>query len=106
MRISVVASIAPKLWFTVLAQNPYRKYYLYRAPANERSKPLPQLVSMYAVIFFLGSITRYRPDQFDRIVNGKFGAQIQAVLNDVPGQFLYQLASNFCQQEVAKAAII
>ena len=71
-----------------------------------RSKTLPKLVSTYALIFFLGSITRYRPAQFHRIVNGKYSAQIQAILNDIPSQFLYQLASNSYQQEIAKAAII
>ena len=61
---------------------------------------------MYALMFFFGSVTRYRPEQFDNILDSPYGAQIENMLNEVPGQFLFLMASQFLNREVAKASII
>jgi hypothetical protein len=102
----VVASVRHLLWRTVLSTPPYRKYYLYAAPAHEQAQVLPQVLSIYAITFYLGSIVRYRPHHFDRILADAYGPFIEAFLNDQPSQFLYLMASEFAEKEVTKAAIV
>lgn len=94
------------LWATVINVPPYRKYYLYLAPQSEQSQVLPQLLSIYAIFYYLGSITRYRPQQFDSILNSRFGEQVQEILTSQPNQFIYLLASEFAQREVTVAALV
>jgi hypothetical protein len=94
------------LWATVTNVPPYRKYYLYLAPQFEQSQVLPQLLSIYAIFYYLGSITRYRPQQFDAILNSRFGEQIQEILTSQPSQFIYLFASEFAQREVTLAALV
>jgi hypothetical protein len=57
----LTANVRPYLWCSVLLHPPYRKYYLYLSPKNETNSVLPQLLSMYLIMFLLGSITRYQP---------------------------------------------
>lgn len=102
----VVSQFRHLLWRTVLITPPYRKYYLYASPPSEHGQALPQIISIYAITYYLGSIVRYRPHHFDRILQGKFGPFIEAFLNDQPKQFIYLLASEFAEKEVTKAAIV
>jgi len=102
----VVGAIKSRIWTTVSIVPPYRRYYLYPAPVAEHGEVIPQLLSIYAMAFYLGSITRYRPHHFQKILRGEYGPVIEAFLNDQPDQFLYLLASEFAQQEVAKAALV
>lgn len=102
----VVAGLRHLLWRTVLITPPYRKYYLYAAPVAEHPQVLPQILSIYAITFYLGSIVRYRPHHFDRILQGDYGPFIEAFLNDQPTQFIYLMASEFAEKEVTKAAIV
>jgi hypothetical protein len=83
---------------------PFRKYYIYLADPID---PLfPQLCSIYMVFFYLGSVTRYRPDQFDELVAGPYGAFLQEFIENQPNQWLYMLACEFAEQEVTRAAVI
>ena len=102
----VAASTKQKLWTTVLSVPPYRKHYVYLCPAADNTARLPQLLSMYALMYYLGSITRYRPHHFDKITDTPYGGFIQSCLADQPTQFLYLLASEFAKQEVTKPAIV
>ncbi len=102
----LVAGLANNIWSVVLSVSPYRAYYVYLCPKGETRAVLPQLASMYALMFFFGSVTRYRPEQFDNILDSPYGAQIENMLNEVPGQFLFLMASQFLNREVAKASII
>jgi hypothetical protein len=104
--LGLVATLRHKLWRTVLATPPYRKYYLYAAPPEEHLQVLPQILSIYAITYYLGSITRYRPHHFDAILSSSFGPFIEAFLNDQPSQFIYLMASEFAEKEVTKAAIV
>lgn len=104
--INLVNTVKPLLWRTVRSTDPYRKYYVYLAPDNEKDYVLPQLLSIYAVLYYLGSITRYRPHQFDKILQSEYGPFIEAFLNDQPTQFLFLMASEFAQREVTKAALV
>lgn len=92
-----------KLWRSVTAYPPYRKYYIYQpAPAQTL---LNQLLTIYLATFFFGSITRYKPEQFDYILKSGLGPFVLEFFSNQPTQFLYLMASEFLEQEVAKAAI-
>lgn len=103
---NLIKSVRPYIWTTVTTVRPFRKYYLYFCPPAEQGQVLPQVVSIYAVFYYLGSVTRYRPQQFDTLLNGSFGEQLQETLTNVPNQFLYLMASGFAQREVSRAAIV
>lgn len=102
----LVATVRPNLWMTVSSIPPYRRYYAYLCPPAEALHRLPQLLSMYSVMFYLGSITRYRPHHFDALLRGAFGPRVRDFVTGQPLQFLYLLASEIAQRDVAKPSII
>jgi hypothetical protein len=73
----LVAEIKQNLLSTVSTVPPYRRYYIYLCPPTEVSSLLPQLLSIYAVTYYLGSITRYRPHHFDAIAGGHMGHEFR-----------------------------
>lgn len=99
-------AIRPYLWATVSMTPPYRRHYVYLCPAAEVNHKLPQLLSIYALAYYLGSITRYRPHHFPSITDGVFGPRIQDFITGQPQQFLYLLASEFSCREIAKPSIV
>lgn len=103
---ALIATVRHLLWRTILSTPPYRKYYLYPALPAEHPQVLPQVLSIYAITYYLGSIVRYRPHHFDRIIAGNYGPFIEAFMNDQPRQFIYLMASEFAEKEVTKAAIV
>ena len=102
----LVKVLKPYLWASALATPPYRKQYLYLCPPAEKPDMLPQLMSVYAAFFYLGSVTRYRPHKFESILYGPHGSHIQEVISNLPQQFLYLIASEFLGREVAKAPLV
>lgn len=103
---ALVSQVKEFLWRTVLSAPPYRKYYCYSAPTTEHQQVLPQILSIYAVTYYLGSIVRYRPHHFDRILQDRYGPFVEAFLNDQPRQFVYLMASEFAEKEVTRAGIV
>jgi YaaC-like Protein len=101
----LVESFRHSLWTTAITTRPFREYYLYVAPAAERMQVLPQLMSVYALTFYLGSVTRYRPQYFDSILESKFGGLLEEFLTTQPTQFLYLLASEFARREITRPAL-
>jgi len=102
----LVKKICNNVWTNILSTQPYRKYYLYLLPKNEKKSLLPQLLSIYAIFFYFGSVTRYRPHIFNKALKNVYGSQIQEIITNVPNQFLYLMASQFAKQEITKAAIV
>ena len=94
------------LWVTVASTPPYRRYYLYLCPNGEVSSRLPQLTSIYALTFYLGSLTRYRPNVFRSILSGPYGPRIVDFISGQPAQFVYLMASEFAEREVTKPALV
>jgi hypothetical protein len=103
---SVVAVVRHLLWVTVATVSPYRRYYVYLAPQAEQPFVLPQLLSIYALVYYFGSITRYRPHQYDSIAAGPFGPWVHEFINGQPLQFLYLMASEFAEQDVTRPSIL
>lgn len=102
---AVAAKVMPFVWASVSTAAPYRRYYLYKATGI--SPILPQMASIYAGFYYLGSLTRYRPANFRALVDDrKIGPSIVEFLQNQPMQFLYLLASQFAEQEITRAAIV
>ncbi len=85
------------LWSVLTAQG-YRYYLSSHAPAER----LPQLASAYAIMFYLGSITRYKPYDYDRIVSGRYAWLVNEFLATQPRQFLYIVASILAGVDVVR----
>ena len=95
-----------RLWSTVASVSPYRRYYLYLCPPGAHIDPLPQLASIYALTFYLGSVTRYRPTVFRSILEGAYGPRISEFVSGQPAQFIYLMASEFAKRDVTQPAIV
>jgi hypothetical protein len=94
------------IWETVNISSPYRKPYIYCSPVAERKARLPQALSVYLLMFFLGSVTRYNPLYFDDLLESRYGPLIETFISESPMQFLYLMASEILEREVSKPAII
>jgi hypothetical protein len=103
---AVIQPLRNLFWITVSTVPPYRRYYVYLAPVVDHPFVLPQALSIYAIMFYLGSITRYRPHHYDSIMAGRFGPWGQEFVNGQPLQFIYLLASEFALQDVTKPSIL
>jgi hypothetical protein len=101
---SLFRALRPGLWSTVTSSPPYRKYYVF-VDSKLGKKRLPQWAAMYILFFYLSDLTRYRPQHFDRFIDGKYGPQIVSILDECPRQFLYLMASELLEREVSPAAI-
>lgn len=102
----IVSMVKNNLWVTVASVPPYRRYYLYLCPLSEKTELLPQILSIYAITFYLSSLTRYRPHHFDRILNGEYGPRIEEFIAGQPAQLVYLMASEFAKQEVTRPSIV
>ncbi|MHB0843058.1 YaaC family protein [Stutzerimonas nitrititolerans] len=102
----LINPIKNQIWSAVLRMPPYRKNYVYLSPVNEQAHRLPQILSIYAFIYYLGSVTRYRPYFFDNLLSRPDGAHIEELISNVPQQFLFLIASEFAGREVAHAPIV
>jgi glutamine synthetase adenylyltransferase len=101
-----VDQLKKQIWVTINGAQPYRRYYAYLAPLAEQAAVLPQLLSIYALTYYFGSITRYRPQLFDSFLVDAFGPRIEEFVSVQPMQFLYLIASEFAEQEITKPALI
>lgn len=99
---SLFRSIRPALWSVVTTTYPHRKYYL-NCDSRLGAHRLPQWASIYVLFYYLSDLTRYRPVHFDRFLEGKYGPQIESILDECPRQFLFLMASELLQREVAPA---
>ena len=64
---------------------------------------MPQLASVYALMFYLGSITRYRPQDFATVTE-PYAWLVSEFVETQPAQWLYLiLASHIAQTEVLSA---
>lgn len=103
---NLISGIKERLWTIVQSIPPYRKYYLYMSPASEQSQVLPQLASAYMLMFFLSTVTRYRPQDFDQLLGERDGPFLTEFLDSQPKQFIYLMASEFAQREITQPAIV
>ena len=95
-----------RLWSIVASFSPYRRFYLYLCPPAAQPHLLPQLASIYALTFYLGSVTRYRPTVFRSILEDSYGPRISEFVSGQPAQFIYLMASEFAKRDVTQPAIV
>ncbi len=57
-------------------------------------------------MFYLGSITRYKPYDFDKIITQRYSWLIGEFLSTQPMQFLYALASHLDGVEVVRPELV
>jgi hypothetical protein len=102
----VVGAVRQYLWRSATSMPPYRHYYFHLSPPARRQERLPQLLSLYMLFFYFGSVTRYRPHVFDEILKSDYGPFVREFIASQPDQLLYLLATEICEREVAKPALI
>lgn len=95
-------SIRSALWSVVTTTGQHRKYYL-NADSRLGTRRLPQWASVYILFFYFSDLTRYRPVHFGRFLESKYGPQTESFLDECPSQFLFLMASELLQREVAPA---
>lgn len=84
--------------WTILTPTGYRYYFSTIKPR----KVLPQLAAIYSTVFYFGSITRYRPQDYERILGGDYLWVVGEFFATQPAQFLYYLASFMAGTEVIR----
>jgi hypothetical protein len=99
-----VHAVRRDIWQTVTTAPPYRRFYLYLSPTGESR--LPQWMSVYVILFWLGSLTRYQPVELLDILAGPLGPFLQEFIQTQPSQMLYMLASEIRMQDVSKPAVV
>lgn len=104
--LKVTHEVRNSIWETVKVASPYRKPYIYCCPPAEHGARLPQMLSVYLLMFCLGSVTRYSPGYFDDLLESKYGPFFDAFISESPMQFLYIVASEILGREVSKPATI
>jgi YaaC-like Protein len=83
---------------TVLTRDGHRMYFCNIAPRHQ----LPRLAATYAAFFYLGSISRYKPDALDSILSSGFSWVVHELIATEPVQFVYTLASELAGVEVVR----
>jgi hypothetical protein len=94
---TTVRTIGIRSLLTVSGEG-YRCYFW----AGEPREALALRPAVYAVMFYLGSITRYRPYEFDAIVSGGYSWLVHEFLATQPLQFSYGLASYLAGIDVVR----
>ncbi len=51
-------------------------------------------------MFYFGSVARYRPSDYEKMLTGKFGWAIEEFLSSQGHQFVYLIANALMKQEV------
>jgi hypothetical protein len=102
----IILKAKNRVWETVKITSPYRKPYIYCCPSSERKARLPQMLSVYLLMYFLGSVTRYSPLYFEDLLESKYGPLFETFVSESSTQFLYLMASDILGREVSKPAII
>ncbi len=85
------------LW-GIITNNGWRYYLSCLKPIEI----LPPLVSIYATMFYLSAITRYKPYDFDKILEGKFSWLMNEFVRTQPAQFLYGIAGHIAGTDVVR----
>lgn len=101
-----VRNLRNDIWETVRSVSPYRKYYIFCSPQAERNSRMPQLSSIYLIMFVLSYATRYDPEFFENLLDSEYGPFFSTFISESPMQFLYLLSSEIVGREISKPAII
>ncbi len=99
-----VGTIRRDIWQTITATSPFRRFYLCLSPLTEVR--VPQWMSVYGLLFWLGSLTRYQPVELLDALAGPYGPFFEEFIETQPAQLLYFFASEARAQDVSKPALV
>jgi hypothetical protein len=88
-------AICPIIRTLILPQG-YLYYVMF-----ERDFALPQAAVIYAIMFYLGSIVRYRPYDFDKLIEKKYRWAVDEFLQIAPKQFVILMINELTQSQVS-----
>jgi hypothetical protein len=94
-----------RLWCIMRTVPAYRRYYFWASPALKGDLVYP-LLSVYLVIFYLGSVTRYRPSYFEDLQTSPFGNLFDEIIQTQGQQMLFHLAAEFQERDVSWPAVL
>lgn len=80
--------------------------YKFWISSVHKDKRRAQLASGFQAMFFLGSVSRYRPDDFYKLIEGKHGWMVQEFINTQPLQFIYFLGSGIADAEMVVPELV
>ena len=93
------------MWCIMRTVPPYRRYYFWAARELTNSLMHP-LLSVYVVIFYLGSVTRYRPYYFEELQASPFGNLFDEIIQTQGQQILFHLAAEFQERDISWPAVL
>jgi hypothetical protein len=103
-QLEALAATARQVFYRSLTTSePYRNYYVFVPPTGHTKHH--QLASRYILLFFLGSVTRYHPADFETYLDGKYGPFLAEFLASEPSQMLFEMACLFLQREVVTVGL-
>ena len=99
---TAMAGLAQSLKALRLSSILTRDGYRYYLSGSNTADHVPPLAASYAAFFYLGSITRYKPQNFDTLRAGKYGWLCEELLASQPAQFIYTLVSELAATDVVR----
>ena len=72
----------------------------YRFYISAIDYPFPPELIIYNIMFYFGSITRYHPYQFDKLLSAKEQWMVEVFMRTQPQQFVYGLLSRLIGKRV------
>lgn len=103
-KVEDLAAMARRtLYRSLTVAEPFRNFYVYAPP--KRFKKHHQMASRYVLLYFLGSVTRYHPADFEDYMNSEFGPFLSEFLASEPSQMLFEMACLFAKREVVSVGL-
>lgn len=100
---NLIECIRPTVYRTHTISDPFRLYYLCAFNGGER---ISLLKTRYLLMYFLGSVVRYHPHDFEEYLTGKYGSFLTQYLAAEPSQFVFELACYFTKREVVSVGLV
>ena len=91
------------LYRSLTVAEPFRNYYVYVPP--KKFLKHHQMASRYILLYFLGSVTRYHPADFESYMTSEFGPFLSEFLGSEPNQMLFEMACLFAKREVVSVGL-
>jgi hypothetical protein len=98
-------AIGKHMWCIMRTVPPYRRYYFW-ASRELTNRLIDPLLSVYSVIFYLGSVTRYRPYYFEDLQTSPFGNLLDEMIQTQGQQMLFHLAAEFQERDISWPAVL
>jgi len=93
------------MWCIMRTVPAYRRYYFW-ASKELASNLIHPLLSVYAVIYYLGSVTRYRPYYFEDLQASRFGNLFDEIIQTQGQQILFHMAAEFQERDISWPAVL